>query len=61
MQVIVNSLRGDAESRLQPFEKFDIVSVKTQVVAGLNYLFKVSVGNAKHALIKVRSFINFQC
>ena len=35
------------------YDTFNPVAVKTQVVAGLNYLFKVDVGNGEFIWVKV--------
>ena len=47
-------MKGQVESQLnQTFTTFNAISFQTQVVAGINYLFKVDVGDGKVLSVKI--------
>ena len=51
---IAYQVRREVQSRLNVnFDKFEAVSYRSQVVAGVNYLIKVDVGNGSFIHIKV--------
>ena len=54
VQNIVSEVQGQVQSRLNvQFDRFQAVSYRSQVVAGVNYFIKVDVGNGSFIHIKV--------
>lgn len=44
---------ADATDEVSPFEEYVVVEMKTQVVAGTNYFFKVRIGADEHIFLRV--------
>lgn len=44
---------ADAADEVRPFAEYVVVEMKTQVVAGTNYFFKVRVGADEHIFLRV--------
>ena len=54
VQQLANSVRDKVEERLNAkFNTYDVVSYKTQVVAGTNYKVKIHIGNESYVHIKI--------
>eukprot|EP00008_Paramoeba_atlantica_P003558 CAMPEP_0201484584 /NCGR_PEP_ID=MMETSP0151_2-20130828/8751_1 /ASSEMBLY_ACC=CAM_ASM_000257 /TAXON_ID=200890 /ORGANISM="Paramoeba atlantica, Strain 621/1 / CCAP 1560/9" /LENGTH=97 /DNA_ID=CAMNT_0047868313 /DNA_START=75 /DNA_END=368 /DNA_ORIENTATION=+ len=57
-QKVIDAVKGEVESKFgKTFDVYQAVSVRTQVVAGVNYFVKVSVGEG--AFIHLRVYQHF--
>ena len=53
-QAVLDAVKGDVETSLgKTFATFEAVSMKTQVVAGTNFLFKVKADGDEYLSVKV--------
>lgn len=60
VQQLANSVKETVEERLNAkFNTYEVVSYKTQVVAGTNYKVKIHIGNESYIHAKI--FVGLSC
>ncbi|KAK7074326.1 hypothetical protein SK128_021741 [Halocaridina rubra] len=58
VQALLNTIRDKVEERVgRPFTKFELISYKTQIVAGMNYFAKIDIGDG---IVHARVYRNLQ-